>query len=385
MNRIKILQLLLACFVIDTASAFHNKESPVVLVDDFRNSKPYYTLTEALEDLRNGLAPDEVAYAFLSGQPEQWLIDELARVQGHHKMRLAQILLWTEQKALYITPKIIFKKDLVYMTQFANAVKKLRKRFPDGIIQFPTEIIRTTKSVTTSTTTTEIYTANDLFTTDKYTTDTVTASNYIYTSADEGRRLEEFNIDFYDDEEQAEFEMALIKAHNIKRKRVGLNPLTVDVSLTNFAKDWTALLAEAPECELLHSSETDREEIGAFELIGENLFVTNGTLDASVVVNRWAVEIKKFHYGPIGESCTNFINTLHGTQVYWQDTTHIGCAFASCVYTDKIIVSCNYGPMGNVYEMCPFQPSVSVQLNIDSIPCAKCVNVDKAPKMLRKT
>jgi hypothetical protein len=90
-------------------------------------------------------------------------------------------------------------------------------------------------------------------------------------------------------------------------------------------------------------------------------------------------------YGRVGEHCTwpAMTDEDHGalshptqmTQLLWQMTTEVGCAWMSCPNTHPLkpietrLVVCEYGPGGNLLGELPFGPSVANRLGLNPEPC----------------
>jgi hypothetical protein len=90
-------------------------------------------------------------------------------------------------------------------------------------------------------------------------------------------------------------------------------------------------------------------------------------------------------YGRMGEHCTwpEMTDPDHGavghptsmTQLLWQMTSEVGCAWMSCPDTHPIkpietrLVVCEYGPGGNLMGELPFGPSVATKIGLNPEPC----------------
>ncbi|MEM7296682.1 MAG: pathogenesis-related family 1 protein [Bacteroidota bacterium] len=129
----------------------------------------------------------------------------------------------------------------------------------------------------------------------------------------------------------------LLDAHNAYRKDVGIDDLLWSEDLQASAQNWANLLAA--NCEFKHSSDP----------YGENIWKgTSGAFTPTDVVKSWGSEIEFYDYGT--NSCTDVCG--HYTQIVWKNTTHVGCAKASCDGTDVWV--CQYDPPGNFIGQKPY-------------------------------
>jgi len=125
---------------------------------------------------------------------------------------------------------------------------------------------------------------------------------------------------------------ALLDAHNRVRARHCAPALKWSPKLAASAQKWANTLRDRG-CMLGHSG-------GQY---GENLAAaTEGTMDASAVVDMWYAEMKRYSFRDGGFS----MKTGHFTQVVWRGTTEVGCGRSQCNGMDVWI--CQYDPPGNV-------------------------------------
>ena len=88
--------------------------------------------------------------------------------------------------------------------------------------------------------------------------------------------------------------------------------------------------------------------ISSYPQLGQNLYVSTGSLDISDAVFQWHDEIKDYDFDK--NKCSAVCG--HYTQVVWDDTDVIGCANFLCSEVsgldppleDAQYVVCNYGP-----------------------------------------
>jgi len=163
-----------------------------------------------------------------------------------------------------------------------------------------------------------------------------------------------------------------VAAHNLNRTNNGLSAMVYNKNLEDFAKTWASTLASR-NCALEHSTFAQRSSIsypggtGA----GENIFWSSGTPTWFDAVASWWSEISNYRYGPSGQSCTQSPTGSvvgHFTQIAWQCSVHVGCAFNTCGNSN--IMVCNYGVAGNLVGDLPFSSAVAGRLGLSPTPCA---------------
>ncbi|KAG7851429.1 hypothetical protein KL941_001098 [Ogataea angusta] len=133
------------------------------------------------------------------------------------------------------------------------------------------------------------------------------------------------------DSSSSDFQEAILKEHNDKRALHGVDALTWDDTLAQYAQNY----ADEYDCSgvLTHSG-------GKY---GENLalgYTTTGTVDA------WYDEGENYNYG---SSCSVYD---HFTQVIWKSTTKVGCGYKHCNDYWGTYIVCSYDPAGNVIGGC---------------------------------
>ncbi|KAG7727010.1 hypothetical protein KL933_002719 [Ogataea haglerorum] len=133
------------------------------------------------------------------------------------------------------------------------------------------------------------------------------------------------------DSSNSDFQEAILKEHNDKRALHGVEALTWDDILAQYAQNY----ADQYDCSgvLTHSG-------GKY---GENLalgYSTTGTVDA------WYNEGQNYNYG---SGCSVYD---HFTQVIWKSTTKVGCGYKYCNDYWGTYIVCSYDPAGNVIGGC---------------------------------
>lgn len=140
----------------------------------------------------------------------------------------------------------------------------------------------------------------------------------------------------------------LIDEHNRARRIVGTPPLRWSPEIARYAQEWSDHLA-ASRCHIEHRPRSGRWK----QRYGENLFMgTAGHYTVVTAVRDWEAEKKDYRGGPIRDD-RNFADIGHYTQLVWRRTTHFGCGKSLC--RDRMIVTCNYNPPGNVLGRTPFE------------------------------
>ncbi|XP_058265978.1 peptidase inhibitor 16-like [Hemibagrus wyckioides] len=150
----------------------------------------------------------------------------------------------------------------------------------------------------------------------------------------------------------------ILNLHNIYRSVV--KPEAADM-LHMMWDNGLALVAEdyAAQCIWEHNQAVMNE-------LGENLYITTGTLSLNKSMAKWFDEQKNYDYA--SNTCETGM-CGHYTQVVWAKSSGVGCATHLCrtvEYTDyknATILVCNYYPPGNVVGKHPYESGV---------PCSKC-------------
>eukprot|EP00922_Rhytidocystis_sp_ex-Travisia-forbesii_P070738 GHVS01105621.1.p1 GENE.GHVS01105621.1~~GHVS01105621.1.p1 ORF type:complete len:558 (+),score=167.22 GHVS01105621.1:478-2151(+) len=185
-----------------------------------------------------------------------------------------------------------------------------------------------------------------------------------------------------------------------------------DSNLADFIDGWLSELARA-SCNMQHSSNEMRSGIPGWigVPIGENLFQLSTTrpiehpnLEAALA--SWYEEISCYRYGPFQhpnrepgcqqcegaggstsssaaaapaadkkESCQQCklpsTPAGHFTQMMWEGTRHIGCAYKLCqplAGFQSMLIGCEYGKAGNMVGQIPFNENVAKKLQLESQP-----------------
>ncbi|KAJ4850967.1 hypothetical protein Tsubulata_051184 [Turnera subulata] len=140
----------------------------------------------------------------------------------------------------------------------------------------------------------------------------------------------------YSQDSQQDF----LDAHNSARAAVGVEPLTWDKTLADYAQNYAN--QRAADCNLVHS----------YGPYGENIAgITGVDLQGTVAVKLWVDEKDFYDYG--SNSCAAGKMCLHYTQVVWRNTKRVGCAKVRCNNGGTFIM-CSYDPRGNYVGEKPY-------------------------------
>lgn len=133
----------------------------------------------------------------------------------------------------------------------------------------------------------------------------------------------------------ADSEQDYLDPHNAAREEVGVEPLTWDSTLADYAQGYAD--ERAVDCATAHSH-------GPY---GENLFwgSAGSALTAYDVVDSWVSEKQFYDYE--SNSCAPGKVCGHYTQVVWADTKRVGCGRGKCDHGRGDIIICSYDPPGN--------------------------------------
>ena len=171
------------------------------------------------------------------------------------------------------------------------------------------------------------------------------------------------------------FNKAILKQHNFYRNIAGIKPLKWNNDLEKLASEWATSLKKNRNCKMQHSSTSYRRNAATFSYVGENLhwnFSSRAfTVDpehGSKAVDNWYEEIRDYQYSKRGVVCAkrNKKEAIgHFTQVMWDQSTDVGCAYATCGGGTSLVVVCNYGPGGNFnqHKTPPFNEEAARRLN----------------------
>lgn len=135
-------------------------------------------------------------------------------------------------------------------------------------------------------------------------------------------------------------EQRLLDAHNVERRRSGLQALVWSDDLEAEAQEW------ARELNASGRFEHDPRPHGH----GENLWAGWGArpFTPEQMVGAWADEKASFRPGifPNVSTTGDWLAVGHYTQMIWPGTTHVGCALDT--KGDRAVLACRYSPPGNV-------------------------------------
>nr|WDS83921.1 pathogenesis-related protein 1 [Musa acuminata] len=134
----------------------------------------------------------------------------------------------------------------------------------------------------------------------------------------------------------------VVDVHNSARAAVGVGPVSWDDDIASYAQKFAN--KRVTDCQLVHSG-------GPY---GENLFWGTGrAFTLTEAVNVWIAE--KQYYDYENNSCADGQVCGHYTQVVWQNTTAIGCAWTQCSDGTGIFIVCDYSPAGNFVGQRPYE------------------------------
>ncbi|KAA3674405.1 uncharacterized protein DEA37_0004897 [Paragonimus westermani] len=103
----------------------------------------------------------------------------------------------------------------------------------------------------------------------------------------------------------------------------------------------------ADQCQCDSQSAADRS-VASYDYVGQNVAAADNITDAFQI---WLDEQTGYTLGTY--TCASTAG--HYTQLVWADTTHVGCAVASCTSLSNLqLVVCNYGPSGNRVGEAPY-------------------------------
>lgn len=130
-----------------------------------------------------------------------------------------------------------------------------------------------------------------------------------------------------------DFEKDILQAHNDKRALHGVQSLSWDSKLADYAANYAKNSFSCDNVQLIHSN-------GPY---GENLAA--GLVGGTDPVNAWYDEIKQYNYANPGFSEA----TGHFTQLVWKSTSKVGCAKVQCNNEWRQYTICEYSDSrGNV-------------------------------------
>lgn len=128
-----------------------------------------------------------------------------------------------------------------------------------------------------------------------------------------------------------QFQSDILNEHNKKRALHGVQPLTWNPTLAQYAADYAARAFSCDNVQLIHSH-------GPY---GENLAA--GYVGGISPVDAWYNEISQYNYNDPGFSMA----TGHFTQVVWKGTSEVGCAYVTCDNAWRQYTICEYQEPGN--------------------------------------
>jgi uncharacterized protein YkwD len=145
----------------------------------------------------------------------------------------------------------------------------------------------------------------------------------------------------------ADFNKAVLDAHNRERLVIGVPPLVWSDALAKDAAGWAAHLVQ-----LGHPVHSKPDERGHE---GESLWMgTAGAYSPDEIVDGWVAEKSNFVYGafPAVVKSGDWHAVGHYTQVIWRNTKEVGCAKTAMGGSDVVV--CRYNPAGNLVGEKPY-------------------------------
>ena len=178
--------------------------------------------------------------------------------------------------------------------------------------------------------------------------------------------------------ETDEIESTLLERHNYYRGIAGIPLMKWNDGLATLAQKWANTLKKNG-CKMKHSSHSFRKNVAGFSYIGENLYWRGSSAPFAMSadyaqngVDNWYTEIRDFQYSEKGVICPlrgkkGAIG--HFTQVMWDKSIELGCAYAQCSGGKSMVLVCHYGPGGNfnMRSTPPFDASAAARLNAHEI------------------
>ncbi|MCQ7618884.1 CAP domain-containing protein [Salmonella enterica] len=152
----------------------------------------------------------------------------------------------------------------------------------------------------------------------------------------------------------------IVKKHNQLRKSV--SPRASDMLKMEWSDEAASRAQKwANQCIYEHS-QPDLRKINTS--CGENLFMSTHAIPWSEVIQNWYDEYRDMNYG-VGPKTPKAV-TGHYTQVVWNTSFRVGCAYAFCPKQYlKFFMVCHYCPSGNNVARL-YTPYTK------GTPCAKC-------------
>lgn len=117
-------------------------------------------------------------------------------------------------------------------------------------------------------------------------------------------------------------------------------------------------------------------------IMGQNLFVTTGTLNITKAMLKWFEENRDYDFD--SNSCNGFCH--HYTQMVWATSIKIGCAAHLCEtikgldFKNATLLVCNYYPSGTYEGQRPYEQGKSCSKCPEELPlCEENICVKRLP------
>lgn len=158
---------------------------------------------------------------------------------------------------------------------------------------------------------------------------------------------------------------SILDAHNNARQAVsGAKSM---VLLRWNRQPSTAAQEKLTQCVVATLSPTARQGIAGYSVVGQNVVGYDDTRFVTAATDAWLSGQRYFNYtsscapGASSCGCTGANNTCASyTQVIWAATTDVGCGKIDCP-GHLAILSCFYGPAGNVVGQTPYEAGAPPQ------------------------
>lgn len=173
----------------------------------------------------------------------------------------------------------------------------------------------------------------------------------------------------------------VIKKHNDARRAVLATSMPLVVWNDDLSLNVLNYLKTCPSFTNYHSDQNQwrRDKFG-FSYIGENLGYGDGTGTAEdflMFVDMWVEERTDWTYEAApcqkNEACGKCVAGKlcgHYTQVVWEPSTHVGCAFYTGCADSAYRIGCHYGVGGNLWNEAPYTQATCKPSCSATVPAA---------------
>ncbi|XP_075252359.1 uncharacterized protein LOC142344519 [Convolutriloba macropyga] len=165
-------------------------------------------------------------------------------------------------------------------------------------------------------------------------------------------------------EENDPFSIVALCFHNWYREAANLDLVSWNSNLARSAAKWAAELQKDKGCAYTRSGPKGRGENQAMFHISTGIKANHILKFGKEAVVGWFNESQYYKFGGESESyekCKMTGFTGHFTQLMWQSSTYIGCAYAVCGILMDVV--CHYIDMGNMFYVPVFKDDNFCALN----------------------